>query len=153
MEDAMNRTVLLDPADTVILLLDHQNGLFQTVKDVPLAELRTNTVVLARVAKLAKIPLITTASVPDGPNGPLMHELKRWRPTRPTCPARARSPGPGSSRGSAPSCRWSRPRKPSLRCGRTGRAASRSPPDEPPNSEPVRSASPPPAGSAEMGHW
>jgi hypothetical protein len=26
------------PADTVILLLDHQNGLFQTVKDVPLAD-------------------------------------------------------------------------------------------------------------------
>src|SRR5262249_41995199 len=98
MEDAMNRTVLLDPADTVILLLDHQNDLFQTVKDVPLAELRTNTVVLARVAKLAKIPLITTASVPDGPNGPLMHELKRWRPTRPTCPARARSPGPPRGR-------------------------------------------------------
>jgi hypothetical protein len=31
MEDGMNRTVLLDPADKVILLLDHQNGLFQTV--------------------------------------------------------------------------------------------------------------------------
>ena len=76
----MNRTVLLDPADTVILLLDHQNGLFQTVKDVPLAELRTNTVVLAKVAKLAKIPLITTASVPDGPNGPLMHELQEMAP-------------------------------------------------------------------------
>jgi hypothetical protein len=25
------KTVLLDPADTVMLLLDHQNGLFQTV--------------------------------------------------------------------------------------------------------------------------
>ena len=37
------KPVLLDPADTVILLLDHQNGPFQTVKDVPLAELRTNT--------------------------------------------------------------------------------------------------------------
>jgi nicotinamidase-related amidase len=74
------KTVLLDPADTVMLLLDHQNGLFQTVKDVPLAELRTNTVVLAKVAKLANIPLITTASVPDGPNGPLMHELQEVTP-------------------------------------------------------------------------
>src|SRR5215813_884222 len=80
MEDDMNRTVLLDPADTVILLLDHQNGLFQTVKDVPVVELRTNTVVLAKLAKLAKIPLITTASVPDGPNGPLMHELAEVAP-------------------------------------------------------------------------
>jgi hypothetical protein len=54
MEDDMNTTVLLDPADTVILLLDHQNGLFQIVKDVPLAELRTNTVILAKVARLAR---------------------------------------------------------------------------------------------------
>src|ERR1700741_5223407 len=76
----MNRTVLLDPADAVILLLDHQNGLFQTVKEVPLAELRANTVILAKVAKLAKIPLITTASVPDGPNGPLMYELQEVAP-------------------------------------------------------------------------
>jgi len=72
--------VLIDPADTLMLLLDHQNGLFQTVKDVPVAELRINTVVLAKVAKLAKIPVITTASVPDGPNGPLMHELKEAAP-------------------------------------------------------------------------
>jgi hypothetical protein len=34
---------LLDPSDTVILLLDHQAGLFQTVKDISVAELRANT--------------------------------------------------------------------------------------------------------------
>jgi nicotinamidase-related amidase len=72
--------VLIDPADTVMLLLDHQNGLFQTVKDVPVAELRTNTVVLAKAAKLAKCPIIYTASVPDGPNGPLMHEISEVAP-------------------------------------------------------------------------
>jgi hypothetical protein len=32
---AAARAVLLDPDDTVVLLLDHQTGLFQTVKDVP----------------------------------------------------------------------------------------------------------------------
>jgi nicotinamidase-related amidase len=74
------KQVLIDPADTVILLLDHQNGLFQTVKDVPVAELRTNTVVLAKLAKLAKVPLITTASEPNGPNGPLMQELQEVAP-------------------------------------------------------------------------
>lgn len=72
--------VLIDPADTVILLLDHQSGLFQTVKDVPVAELRTNTVILAKLAKLAKCPLITTASEPNGPNGPLMPEIKDAAP-------------------------------------------------------------------------
>jgi nicotinamidase-related amidase len=71
---------LLDPADTLLLLLDHQTGLFQTVKDISVAELRTNTVILAKVAKLMKVPVITTASVPDGPNGPLMEEIHQYAP-------------------------------------------------------------------------
>lgn len=70
------RDVLLHPDDTVILLLDHQTGLFQTVKDVPVAELRNNTIALTRIAQLAEIPIITTASEPNGPNGPLMEELQ-----------------------------------------------------------------------------
>ncbi|MBI4775097.1 MAG: hydrolase [Deltaproteobacteria bacterium] len=71
---------LLDPADTVLLLLDHQTGLFQTVKDISVAELRTNTVILMKAAKLMKVPVITTASVPDGPNGPLMEEIRQYAP-------------------------------------------------------------------------
>jgi len=72
--------VLLDPADTLLLLLDHQTGLFQTVKDISVAELRTNTVILIKAAKLMKVPIITTASVPDGPNGPLMQEINQYAP-------------------------------------------------------------------------
>jgi nicotinamidase-related amidase len=74
------RKVLLDPNDTVILLLDHQTGLFQTVKDVPIAELRRNTIVLAKIAALANAPVITTASEPNGTNGPLMSELAEMAP-------------------------------------------------------------------------
>src|SRR5262249_41101624 len=59
---------LIDVSDTVILLLDHQTGLFQTVKDVPLTDLRNNVVMLAKLATLLKIPVITTASEPNGPN-------------------------------------------------------------------------------------
>lgn len=73
-------TALLDPSDTVILLLDHQSGLFQTVKDVPVADLRRNVEVLARLATLLSIPLITTASEPGGPNGPLMPEIEEYAP-------------------------------------------------------------------------
>lgn len=73
--------VLLDPADTIVLLLDHQTGLFQTVKDIPLAELRANTVVLAKIAELAKVPILTTASEPGGANGPLMPELATAAPS------------------------------------------------------------------------
>ena len=72
---------LFNPSDTVILLLDHQTGLFQTVKDIPLTDLRTNTAVLAKLATLAKIPVITTASEPTGPNGPLMPEIHQLAPT------------------------------------------------------------------------
>ena len=71
---------LINPADTLMLLLDHQTGLFQTVKDIGVMELRANTTALAKLAALLKLPLITTTSVPDGPNGPPMPELKEAAP-------------------------------------------------------------------------
>jgi nicotinamidase-related amidase len=66
---------LINPADTLLLLLDHQAGLFQVVKDIEVAQLRANTTMLAKLATLMKLPVITTASVPEGPNGPLMPEI------------------------------------------------------------------------------
>lgn len=72
--------MLLDPSDTVFLLLDHQTGLFQTVEDVPIDDLRRNVVMLAKLATLMKIPVITTASEPNGPNGPLMPEIAESAP-------------------------------------------------------------------------
>jgi len=71
---------LIDPSDTVLLLLDHQTGLFQTVKDIGITELRNNTVLLAKLATMFNIPVITTASEPNGPNGPLMPELAEAAP-------------------------------------------------------------------------
>ncbi|HET6328649.1 MAG TPA: isochorismatase family protein [Planctomycetaceae bacterium] len=71
---------LLNAADTLLLLLDHQAGLFQTVKDISVAELRANTSALAKLASLLKIPVITTASEPKGPNGPIMPEIQQQAP-------------------------------------------------------------------------
>jgi len=71
---------LIDPADAALLLLDHQTGLFQAVKDIDVAQLRANTIALAKLGALLKIPVITTASVPEGPNGPVMPELKEAAP-------------------------------------------------------------------------
>src|SRR3954470_608500 len=71
---------LINTSDTVFLLLDHQAGLFQTVKDISVAELRSNTIMLAKLATLLKIPVITTASEPNGPNGPLMPEIHQAAP-------------------------------------------------------------------------
>ncbi len=71
---------LINPSDVVLLLIDHQTGLFQTVKDLDQEELRGNVIALAQLAKMLKIPVITTASVPDGPNGPLIPEIAQILP-------------------------------------------------------------------------
>jgi nicotinamidase-related amidase len=71
---------LLDPADTLVLLLDHQSGLFQTVKDIAVADLRRNVEMIAKLCTLLKIPVITTASEPAGSNGPLMPEIHQFAP-------------------------------------------------------------------------
>jgi len=71
---------LMDPSDAVILLLDHQSGLFQTVKDIAVADLRRNVEMVARLATLLNIPVITTASEPTGSNGPLMPEIHQLAP-------------------------------------------------------------------------
>ncbi len=78
---AAARAALLDPSDAVVLLLDHQTGLFQTVKDVPVRDLRANTVALAKIAELAGMPILYTASEPGGPNGPIMEELVAAAPS------------------------------------------------------------------------
>lgn len=66
---------VIDVNDAVMLLIDHQSGLFQTVGDMPMPELRQRAAALAKIASLANIPVITTASVPQGPNGPLIPEI------------------------------------------------------------------------------
>jgi nicotinamidase-related amidase len=69
---------MINPSDVAMLLIDHQSGLFNLVKDMPVAELRNNIIALAKVATLLKIPVITTASVPEGPNGPVIPEIQQF---------------------------------------------------------------------------
>jgi nicotinamidase-related amidase len=71
---------VIDPADSVMLLIDHQSGLFQTIGDMPMPVLRNHAAALAKMATLCSIPVITTASVPQGPNGPLIPEIHQNAP-------------------------------------------------------------------------
>ncbi|KHO24611.1 isochorismatase family protein [Mycolicibacterium setense] len=71
---------LIDPDDAVVLLIDHQSGLFQVVNDQAHDQVRQHAVALAKLAKLAGLPVITTASVPQGPNGPLIPEIHQIVP-------------------------------------------------------------------------
>jgi isochorismate hydrolase len=73
-------SVMINPDDAVMLLIDHQSDLFNVVTDIPVPDLRRNVIALATVATLLKIPVITTASVPDGPNGPLIPEIHQAAP-------------------------------------------------------------------------
>lgn len=78
----MSNTIdtMIDPNDSVLLLIDHQSGLFQLVRDIELPVLRSNVTALAKISQIAKIPTFTTASVPDGPNGPLIPEIHQHNP-------------------------------------------------------------------------
>ena len=71
---------MIDPKDAVMLLIDHQSGLFQLVKDIDLPRLRANVTALAQVSRLGKLPTFTTASVPDGPKDPLIPEIHAHNP-------------------------------------------------------------------------
>jgi nicotinamidase-related amidase len=71
---------MIDPDDAVMLLIDHQSGLFQLVRDIDQPVLRSHATALAKVSYLAKLPTFTTASVPDGPNGPLIPEIHQFNP-------------------------------------------------------------------------
>lgn len=75
-----DQTPMIDPDDAVMLLIDHQSGLFQLVRDIEQPTLRAHVTALAKVARLARIPTFTTASVPDGPNGPLIPEIHEHHP-------------------------------------------------------------------------
>jgi len=71
---------MIDPEDAVLLLIDHQSGLFQLVRDIDQPTLRHHVCALAKLSRLARIPTFTTASVPDGPNGPLIPEIHQHNP-------------------------------------------------------------------------
>lgn len=46
---------MIDTDDAVILLIDHQSGLFNTVRDVPVPDLRNYVTAIAKVATLLNI--------------------------------------------------------------------------------------------------
>src|SRR5271170_7985594 len=64
----------LTPENSVLLLIDHQVGLFTGVRDIPVAELKHNVVALAKAAPALDVPIIATATSPEM-WGPIVPEL------------------------------------------------------------------------------
>jgi nicotinamidase-related amidase len=72
------------PANTIALLVDHQIGLLAGMRDTSsLAELRSNVVGLARVAKALAIPTLITSSNAQWQNGDTLPEIKEIFPETP----------------------------------------------------------------------
>lgn len=66
----------LDRENAAVLLVDHQTGLTNLVKDFSPDDFMNNVLALADSAKYFNLPTILTTSFEDGPNGPLVPELK-----------------------------------------------------------------------------
>lgn len=68
------------PNSSALLLIDHQVGTMQLVNNLPLEQVRTMTLALARAAKILQMPVILTSSQEERIQGPLMPELAEILP-------------------------------------------------------------------------
>lgn len=68
------------PENSALLLIDHQLGTMQLVKNLELELVRTMTLALAGAAKVLGLPVILTSSQETALQGPLMPELAQMLP-------------------------------------------------------------------------
>ena len=67
-------------ADSALLLIDHQTGTMQLIKNIPLDVAKRNTLALAKTAKILNIPVVLTSSQEQNQQGPLLPELEQILP-------------------------------------------------------------------------
>ena len=68
------------PADSALLLIDHQTGTMQLIKNIPLDVAKRNTLALAKTARILNIPVVLTSSQEQNLQGPLLPELQQILP-------------------------------------------------------------------------
>ncbi|KAL0573907.1 hypothetical protein V5O48_008055, partial [Marasmius crinis-equi] len=73
----------LDKNDSVIILIDHQIGVHEMVRDYEPVEFKNKVLAHAALAKLFNLPIVITTTSDDGPNGPLIKELSDMFPDTP----------------------------------------------------------------------
>ncbi|XZE17568.1 isochorismatase family protein [Pirellulaceae bacterium SH449] len=66
--------------NSALLLIDHQVGTMQLIKNIPLEVVRRNTLALAKTAKILGIPVVLTSSQEGNTQGPLIPELAEILP-------------------------------------------------------------------------
>jgi isochorismate hydrolase len=70
-----NDEIFLSRDNTVLLLIDHQVGLYTGIRDIPVEELKHNVVSFIKALKLFNIPIIITANAPTTLWGPVIPEI------------------------------------------------------------------------------
>jgi len=73
----------IDKNNSMLLVVDHQLGLFQLVRDFGPEEYRNNILAHAAIGKVFNLPTILTTSAETGPNGPLPKEIIEMHPNAP----------------------------------------------------------------------
>lgn len=71
---------LFTPDNAALLLIDHQVGTMQLIKNLDVEVVKRNTLALAKAAKILKLPVILTSSQEERLQGPLMPELESILP-------------------------------------------------------------------------
>jgi nicotinamidase-related amidase len=71
---------LLDPADHLLMLVDHQSQMAFATRSIDMTELRNNTALVAKAAKGFKVPTIVTTVAEKSFSGPVFPEIRALYP-------------------------------------------------------------------------
>ena len=73
-------TTQFTPEQSVLILIDHQDGTMKLIKNIPVDDVRRFTLALANMANILKMPVVLTSSQEDKLQGPLMSDLAEVLP-------------------------------------------------------------------------
>ncbi|KAF7563425.1 hypothetical protein G7046_g700 [Stylonectria norvegica] len=73
----------LDKTDALLLVVDIQEGLYESVRDFEPTLYKTQILAHAAIGKLFDLPVILTSSAETGPNGPVVREITAMYPSAP----------------------------------------------------------------------
>jgi nicotinamidase-related amidase len=71
---------IFSPSNSALVLIDHQFGTMQLIKNLPLEQVKRNTLALARAAQILKIPAVITSSQEDRLQNTMLPDLREFLP-------------------------------------------------------------------------
>jgi nicotinamidase-related amidase len=71
---------IFQPEDAALVLIDHQVGTMQLIKNIDLDVVKRNTIALAKTAKILNMPVVLTSSQEENVQGELLSELQEIVP-------------------------------------------------------------------------